>query len=182
MTLLAFAAAVTLVIDPSFAWGNIGWELSFAAFAGVMIFAPLIEEYFFADKKPNMVRRILIETTSAQVFTLPIILSVFGQLSVVAIVSNLLVLPLVPIAMLLVFASGLGGLLLGVVWIISWPTQLLLTYMVRVVELTSSLSWSQVQLNLPTYGVFIWYFMLIAVCIYIVWVTKYNLRSSSIIE
>lgn len=59
LVLLPFAAAVTVLIDPSFAWGDLGWQLSFTAFAGVMIIAPLGQAYFFGDKKPGTIRQIL---------------------------------------------------------------------------------------------------------------------------
>ena len=182
VTLLAFSAAVTLLFDPSFAWGNIGWELSFAAFAGVMIFAPLFENYFFADKKPNEFRRIFVETLSAQLLTLPIILAVFGQFSVVAIVSNLLVLPLVPIAMLLSFFAGVSVMVFGIVPLLAMPAQLLLGYMVKVIEVTSGFSWSQVEVGLPLIGVIMWYAVIVAACVYMKFATKFNLRTSSIIE
>ena len=41
LVLLLFAAAITVLINPSFLWGDIGWALSFTAFAGVMLLAPL---------------------------------------------------------------------------------------------------------------------------------------------
>ncbi len=43
--------------------------------------------------------------------TVPIILHSFSQLSLVAPLSNLMVLPFVPLAMLLSFVAGLGGML-----------------------------------------------------------------------
>ena len=49
LVLLPFAAAVTVLIDPSYAWNDLGWQLSFAAFAGVMIVAPLLHRYFYGD-------------------------------------------------------------------------------------------------------------------------------------
>jgi replicative DNA helicase len=54
----------------------------------------------------------LIETIAAQIATLPIILFAFGQLSNVAPLANLLIVPAVPYAMLLVFVAGLGAYVL----------------------------------------------------------------------
>lgn len=51
LVLLPIAAAVTVLVNPSYAWGDVGWQLSFAAFGGVMILAPLLQAYFFGDKK-----------------------------------------------------------------------------------------------------------------------------------
>ena len=57
--------AITVLINPSYAWGDVGWQLSFAAFAGVMLLAPLLQSYYFGDKKPGTVRQILGETIAA---------------------------------------------------------------------------------------------------------------------
>jgi hypothetical protein len=51
VTLLAIAASVTATVYPPYAWGDIGWALSFAAFAGVMIIAPIVTSYFFGSEK-----------------------------------------------------------------------------------------------------------------------------------
>lgn len=107
VTLLAVAASITVLVHPPYVWGDIGWALSFAAFSGVIVLAPLLIAYFYGNTKPRFVARIIIETGSAQLVTLPIMLGVFGQFSVVALLSNVMVLTLVPYAMALVFVAGL---------------------------------------------------------------------------
>ena len=81
--LLFFVAALSLLINPSYGWNDLGWALSFLSFAGVMILAPLLQAYFFGDKKPGTVRQILGETFSAQLVTAPLLIMTFGQISVV---------------------------------------------------------------------------------------------------
>ena len=66
--ILIFVITITLIIDPSFI-KDIGWQLSIAAYTGILIFYPLIEGYLFGkgnnksslirDKKPNMLSRLL---------------------------------------------------------------------------------------------------------------------------
>ena len=53
---------------------------------------------------------------------LPIIAVVFGELSLISIIANVIVLPLIPLAMLLTFIAGLGGMLGPFVagWV-AWP-------------------------------------------------------------
>lgn len=184
LVLLPFAVAVTVIINPSYAWGDLGWQLSFAAFAGVMIVAPLLQRYLFGEDKPGMIMQILGETVSAQIVTLPIIVMAFGQLSNIAIVSNLLVLPLVPLAMLLVFIAGIGGLILpSLAWLIGLPATWLLHYMVTVVEYLASLPWAATNnIKLQIWWVIIYYLIIIGVCIYMWRVTKYNLREVNLVE
>ncbi|HCR55693.1 TPA: hypothetical protein DIV49_01860, partial [Candidatus Saccharibacteria bacterium] len=141
--LLPLAIAITVLMNPSYAWGDLGWQLSFAAFAGVMIVAPFANSYFFGDKKERPLGRILVETISAQICTLPIILLAFGQTSAVAPIANVLILPLVPIAMLLTFIAGIGGIILpSVAGIIGLPAEIILSYMTQTILFFGSLPWA----------------------------------------
>ncbi len=54
LVLLPLAMAITVMVQPSYAWGDLGWQLSFAAFAGVLIGAPLIQAYFLATRKSSL--------------------------------------------------------------------------------------------------------------------------------
>lgn len=183
IVLLSLAVAVTVIINPSYAWGDLGWQLSFAAFAGVMILAPLTSRYLFGDKKPSFVGQILIETVSAQIVTAPILIAGFGQLSNVAIVSNLLVLPLVPIAMLLTFIAGCGSLIISpLAIIIGTPANWLLGYMVGVTEFFANLPFATSNIQLQWWGVVLCFTAISATCLYMWRATKYNLRDFNLVE
>lgn len=183
LVLLPFAMAITVLVQPSYAWGDIGWQLSFAAFAGVMILAPLLQAYLFGDKPERPLRRILIETISAQLFTLPILLVAFGEFSLVAPIANLLILPLVPLAMLLTFIAGTGGLVLGgAAEMVGLPAELLLTYMTMTAEYTGGLPWAvqPVSITMPiAIGV---YLIIILGCVYMSHRTKVSLAATSLVE
>jgi len=138
--LLPFAAAITALIRPAYIWGDIGWYLSFAAFVGVIVLAPLLHHYFWGEsKKPHLLRELLVGTISAQAATLPIILLTFHQYSQYALLANLLVLPLVPLAMMMTFISGLSGLLApSFAHIAGLPASFILTYMVKIIGTISN--------------------------------------------
>lgn len=183
IVLLSIAIAVTVLIEPSYAWGDLGWQLSFAAFAGVMILAPLSQRYFFGDKKPGTVAQILGETVSAQIVTAPILIASFGQLSNVAIISNLLVLPIVPLAMLFTFIAGVGSLIAPAFSaVIAMPATWLLSYSVAVADNLAGLPWVVSSVNLAWWGVALCYFVIISVCVFMWRATKYNLRETNLVE
>ena len=183
LVLLPFAMAVTLLVQPSYAWGDVGWQLSFAAFGGVMILAPLLQAYFFGDKPERPLRRILIETIAAQICTLPVLLVAFGQFSLVAPIANLLILPLVPLAMLLTFGAGIGGLLFGVsAYVVGIPAQLLLTYMTMTASYMGNLPWAVQEVALTTSAAVGLGVTIIAFCMYASHRTKVNLAHTSLIE
>jgi competence protein ComEC len=183
LVILPFAAAITTLINPAYAWSDLGWQLSFAAFAGVMILAPLLQAYFFGGKRPGTVRQILGETISAHIVTLPVLVLAFGQFSNVAIFSNLLVLPFVPLAMALTFITGITGIVApSLVSIIGLPAQWLLNYMVWVINYFAGLSWSQASVEITPIIVAILYVIIVGVCLYLWRATKLNLRDSNIVE
>lgn len=183
VTLLVFAAAFTGLLDPSYVWGNLGWQLSFAAFAGVMVLAPLAQRYFLGEKEPNFVRQILGETISAQIMTAPLLLYGFGQISNVAILANLLVLPLVPLAMLLTFITGIVGYIVpAIVEFVALPAQWLLNYMVAAATTTANVTWAQTQLDMSLVGLIVLYTLIIAAVVWMRRATGYKLRESNIVE
>lgn len=144
LVLISLAASSTALWNPYYLWSDIGWYLSFLAFFGVMLVGPLITGLL--SKPPKLFLGLLIETTSAQLLTLPIIMYIFGRLSVIGLVSNLLVVPLVPLAMLLSLVTGLSGgssIIIGG-WI-AWPGRLLLGYMLDIISLLSQFPHASVQ-------------------------------------
>lgn len=151
--LLAFAAAVTALANPFYIWGDIGWYLSFASFAGVIILAPLVRHALWrGSERPGLVVQIVLDTMSAQAATLPIMILAFGHYSPYALLANLLVLPLVPLAMLLTFVAGLCGLLApGLAHTFGLPATILLKYMTTVVAHIADWpgAYSEVTFGLP---------------------------------
>ncbi len=137
--LILFSAVLTAGTFPPYLWSDLGWHLSFLAFVGVLILAPLFHARFL-KRKPKILVQLFVETMSAQVLTLPIILFIFGRLSVIALVANMLVVPLTPIAMALTFVAGLAGMLAPTLagWV-AWPATLTMTYMVDVVNILAQL-------------------------------------------
>jgi competence protein ComEC len=183
LVLLPFAAAVTLLVNPSYGWNDLGWQLSFAAFGGVMIIAPLAQRYLFGDKKPGVLRQILGETVAAQIATLPILVLAFGQFSNVAIIANVLVLPLVPLAMLLTFLAGIGGLIVpSIATLMGLPVSLLLQYMTSITSYLAALPWAQSDFIIGSFAVIVYYVVLIIGCGYVARKIKFRLRDSNIVE
>lgn len=139
VVLISFAAAATALWNPFYVWTDLGWYLSFLAFFGVLVIAPIISARLF-KKTPKLLTMVVLETLSAEIMTLPLILMTFSQLSVIALVSNALIVPLVPLAMLLSAAAGAAGAIAP--QIAGWfalPARLLLTYMLDIIHTMANL-------------------------------------------
>ena len=181
--LLPFAAAITVLFQPSYAWGDLGWQLSFAAFAGVMVVAPLFQRYFFGDKEPGTVRQVLGETVAAHLVTIPIVVPAFGLLSNVAIPANILIVPLVPLAMLLTFIVGVTALVApAMAEIVGLPAHWLLQYMTFTAQYLAEVPWAQTKLEPSGWMIFAYIVALVGVCVYMQRKTKFSLRGVNIVE
>jgi competence protein ComEC len=181
LVLLPMAAAITLFINPAYARNDLGWQLSFAAFAGVLVVGPLLQNYFYGKAKPSLIRQLLFETMSAWVCTMPLIALAFGQFSNIAILANMLVLPLVPLAMLLTFVAGSVAFVLpGVASLVGLPASFLLGYMTKVTTYLGSVSWAQTEIALTPLAVTAYYAVLVGICGYAWWKTQFKFMEQTI--
>ncbi len=138
LLILALAASLTAGWNPFYIWSDIGWYLSFLAFFGVLIVAPLINKRLFSTEEPRQFTAIMTESFCALVLTVPLVLLIFSQISLIALVANLLVVPLVPLAMLLALIAGLAGMILPTLaGLLALPARIILTYMLDIAELLS---------------------------------------------
>jgi len=134
---LIFAATIILIANPLLLRFDIGFQLSFLAVSGIIFLSPLFKRLIRSDFLG--VRSIISMTLSAQIFTLPLLIYNFGNVSLIAPLTNILVLPLLPF----ILASGFLFSFLGILFsplgnILSWISWLLLTYVVKVIELFSA--------------------------------------------
>ncbi len=159
--LLLVAAALTAMWYPPYLWSDIGWHLSFLAFYGVLVLAPLVTRKFF-KRPPKLVGGVVIESFCAQVMTWPLVLFIFGQSSSVALLSNALIVPLVPLAMLFSLVAGLGGMLAPS--IASWfalPARIILTYILDAVRIFSEIPNARINRGVSLSGMVVLYTALV---------------------
>lgn len=170
LLLILFTAAFTAFWYPIYVWSDIGWYLSFLAFFGVMILAPLLTRRL-CKRQPKPLTQVVIESFCAQIMTLPIILFIFKQASLIALISNILVVPLVPLAMLLTLLAGLVGIFLPSFGILVLPTRLLLTYILDVAHLLSRIPGAVVRVQTSIVITIVLYAIVTVVCL-VLWHAK----------
>lgn len=147
--LLLLSGGLTAFFNPLYVWGDPGWYLSFLAFAGVLILAPLITSYFYKAGQPGTIMQILIETLCAQAATIPYTLYLFGSVSIIAPLANVLALPVIPVIMLLVFVTGIIGMFLpGVGAIVGMVPTALLTLQIWIIEKLSQVSFASTEVSI----------------------------------
>lgn len=146
LTLISVPALLTVAWNPDYLLRDAGWQLSFLAFAGILVLAPLLQQRFVHH--PNTIKLLVIEALAAQATTTPIIMGLFGNLSMVAPLANAVILPLVPLAMLLSFATGIISVITPVAgaWV-SEPTAGLLGLMIGIIQWFATWPYANLQLK-----------------------------------
>jgi competence protein ComEC len=106
---LLITGIVMVLINPYLLGFDVGFQLSFIATLGLILLAPCIEKYVKFMPTTIGLREFLTATIATQIFVTPMLLYHIGEFSVVSVLVNMLVLPMVPVAMLLTFAAGMAG-------------------------------------------------------------------------
>lgn len=176
LTTLAFAVWIMSLYDPDVLW-DIGFQLSVAATAGLVLFAEdftrllarFLARILPAETAARVVRWLsepLAISLAAQVATTPLILLYFGRFSAASLLTNLLIVSVQPYIMVAGWVALLAGLLavpLGEV--VAWVVWLPLTYTLFVVESLARFEWASFDFRLSAGTAWVVYTVLIAVAV-----------------
>lgn len=169
---LALAGAAMVFHNPLILRFDAAFQLSFLATIGLVYLSPHVERSFDkvwsrrslgrprisldqvperkSDNKYKLfpLKRTLVETFSAQLMVLPLLIYLFGRVSLVSPLTNILVIVAVPYSMALGFLTGgLGFLWTPLSQISGWITWVLLEYKIRVIEIFAAVPSASVELG-----------------------------------
>jgi len=136
MVLIMLSGVITLAYNPAYLWSDVGWQLSFLAFYGILVLGPLMEKQLRAE---GTIAKLIIESLAAYIITLPLIIALFGNISIIAPVANLVILPLVPLVMFLAFIAGMFGIATPLAPVLGLPLKILLASMLGVMSFLANL-------------------------------------------
>jgi competence protein ComEC len=137
---LVLAGVFMVLLNPFLLVFDVSFQLSFIATIAVIFLAPKIEKYFLWAPERFELRDIISVTTAAYIFVAPFILYKMGNLSLVALPANILILPFIPFTMMLGFITGFVGLIWYVFAIpFGYISYLFLHYELSVVSFFSNL-------------------------------------------
>ncbi len=109
LRIMLITAFVMILVNPFILYFDVSFELSFIATIAVIFLTPRVEKYFLFLPNVFSLREIIATTFSAYIFVLPFVVYVMGTFSIVALLANTLILPLIPLTMLFGFLSGSLG-------------------------------------------------------------------------
>jgi competence protein ComEC len=163
--LFAFVLCIFTLFSPLSLIYDISFQLSFAAVLGIIVLSPFFEKVFFFLPKSLALRESMVMTFCALVMTLPIMLINFSYISLVAPISNLLVVwTLSPIMLF-----GMLSLVVSFFWdfwayLLSFLTYIFLHYDILLVHFFWSLPGNIFERELGNYKTLfgLLYYMIIA--------------------
>jgi competence protein ComEC len=185
--LTLFAAAAGMALFNPFYLQDVGFQLSFAATLGLILYGQSLEaftvrlltkytgtqentQYATRNTQPDsriaqtssLISNFFLLTLAAQITTLPIMAYQFNHLALVSFIANPFILPAQPAVMIL---SGLA-VILGMIFqpigqltaFVAWP---FVAYTNRAVEFFAGLPGAAVSVDFPFWGVIVWYVALL---------------------
>ncbi|MDP1689983.1 MAG: ComEC/Rec2 family competence protein [bacterium] len=160
---LLFAVLLMLVWNPLYLVFDPGFGLSVAATAGIIWLAPIFERMMdfvspssdggLTKSLYDFWKNVVATTLAAQISVLPLLLYNIGLFSLVALPANLVVNPLVPLAMAGAAIAGVIGMTIGsfipvVATIVGYPVFIFMRYFIFIAEKSSALPYAAFDLPL----------------------------------
>jgi competence protein ComEC len=158
---MAFSAFLMILTNPLILKFDVGFILSFLSLAGITYLAPILSTYLKTSKVwLDKVKSLFFETFSAQIAVLPVLSAYFGGFSLSGLISNVLILPLIPTTMAIGFFVGL----VGIIWmplakVFLWPLSFILEVEVKIIKFFGSIP--QIQLRLGFWAIIFYYLIII---------------------
>lgn len=144
---LALTAVVMLAANPYLLLDDVGFQLSFVSTIGLVLLVPRIEHWFQFIPTSGGFREAIVSTVAATGMSLPVLIWQFGSISIVSVLVNLIVLPLVPYTMALgAIAISAGFVSNAIASILAVPAWSLLSIMLYVVRWFAALPGALVQI------------------------------------
>lgn len=161
-TILLAVATTMVVINPMLLLFDSGFQLSFAATAGILFFADAITKYCTWVPTFYGLRETMVATLSSHITLLPFLVLSFHRISLIAIIANLLVLPLVPLSMAVGALAVVASFFLPHVgFVFGLVPDIFLQLMMRILNLLSKIPYASVNFSWRHAALFIPYYLIL---------------------
>ncbi len=158
LRIVVFAGATMLAFNPLLLHYDLGFQLSFLAVTGILIFHKPVKKIIVKNSKKYLKNNeriidIIAVTISAQILVTPLILYNFGHISLLSIPANVLIVPFLQYIMPFIFLTAVTGF-----FVFSFITYLLLSFVILVIDIFSKASFSAIYIEtVPLYIIVIVY-------------------------
>ncbi len=145
---LICAGMCMVMVNPDILVFDISFQLSFMSTLALIYVSPLVSDKLgFITEKGNL-RDMIATTLATQIFVAPYIIYSMGQISLISLISNIFVGPIIPYAMFV----GFGALVLGFIHHfiglpLAWITTLMLSYILHATSFFGNLPFASIQIH-----------------------------------
>lgn len=161
------AAGLMIIINPLIVRFDAGFQLSFLAVLGLVYFAPKFDSWFSRIpgyiKLHKSIREAVSSTFAAQMLTWPVILILFGQISIIAPLVNAIILPFIPLTMGLGFGAAIISMIIPLLsQAVSFFPWLILTGIVKLIEWAAQLPGAVItSYDFSPWWIIVWFVVVI---------------------
>lgn len=154
---LFLSAFIMIFFEPKIVYYDIGFQLSFLATMGLIYLSQPVSKFFSFLPEFFEIRNSIALTVSATLCVFPVMAISFGSLSIFAPISNLLVLPFLPVFMALSFISLLLSFFSSIFSLIpAFFAYLISSFVFFTAEIFGNIGFSLINLErLPSFFIFL---------------------------
>ena len=148
---VSLAAIILLLLDPGQLF-NAGFQLSFSAVISIAVIYPLISNLIQTKNYKNKyIKNVLLfigVSLAAQIGTLPFTIYYFGKLSLIALLTNMIVIPVVGVIVgIAILSVGLSVISISIASYFSLVNGLIIKFILWLIHITGSYEFSFLQVR-----------------------------------
>jgi competence protein ComEC len=158
---IAFSCILILAANPCMLF-NVGFQLSYAATLSIVMLYKNIKKLISRRFMPGWITEVLAATIAAQMGVLPITLICFNKVSIIAIIPNLLAVPMLEVITILgTLMAILGQFSLLIAQIIGYLCNVLLSAVLLITKLASSVPFAVLKTVTPSIVMAVAYYIIV---------------------
>ncbi len=168
--LVAISAWILILVSPHILLHGASFQLSFIATLSLVAAAQYFVRHQGAKWIPKQfgLREYIVTTVVTQIAVTPLLLYLTGEVSVVSLLANVLVLPVIPLIMLLVFLVLVMSAVPVIATVVAWAAYVMLMYVFWIVKMLSDVPYAVASIShFPVWAMIFSYIVLIAGWIHI---------------
>jgi len=164
-----FAGAVMLFFNPMLLRWDVGFQLSFLSTIGIVLLAPLAEKIILHQHDFFGISQIIFFSICVQVFVWPVIAYNFQSVSLISLLANVLILPVIPVAMLLSFLAAFFGFFLDPnLNIFAWLAYVPLYYEIKMISFLAEFSWASLKIDYFKEVFVVFYYIILGLSVFFI--------------
>jgi competence protein ComEC len=174
ITSMSLAAIILLIYNP-YTFFDIGFQLSFAATFSLVLFYKNIKGMLNFKYIPGFLADLLAVTLAAQIGVYPLIIYYFNKISVISVISNIIVVPMVEAITIIGFImAAVGQVNIVFSQLIGYINCSFLTFILFISKNIINLPFAVIKVTTPSGGLVFSYYIVV---LYFLWLKpKYKLK------